>query len=67
MGNFEKAEEYVRKAIELDKNNSTLLEHLGDIIYKEGNKNIALEMWQKAYELNSDNPELKSKILKGEL
>ncbi|MGE5681272.1 MAG: tetratricopeptide repeat protein [Bacillota bacterium] len=67
MGNFEKAEEYVRKAIEIDKNNSTLLEHLGDIIYKEGKKNVALEIWQRAYELNSDNPELKSKILKGEL
>ncbi|MGE5399932.1 MAG: tetratricopeptide repeat protein [Ignavibacteriales bacterium] len=67
LGEYDKAEEYIRKAIELDSKNSTLLEHLGDVKYKAGNKTKALEMWQRAYQLNTDNTDLKNKIEKGEL
>ncbi|MCU7496946.1 MAG: tetratricopeptide repeat protein [Ignavibacteria bacterium] len=67
MGDYEKAEEFIRKALALDSSNSTLIEHLGDVNFKAGKKGKALEMWQQAYQLNTDNLELKTKIEKGEL
>ncbi|MCX6152296.1 MAG: tetratricopeptide repeat protein [Ignavibacteriales bacterium] len=67
LDKYETAEKYISKAAEIDKQNATILEHLGDISCKKGNKNEAVVIWQKALQLNADNPELKQKIEKGDL
>jgi tetratricopeptide (TPR) repeat protein len=67
LGNYELAEKFIGEAAKLDNHNATIIEHLGDVTYKKGKKNDAVAIWQKALDLNSDNPELKQKIEKGEL
>ena len=67
LGEYELAEKFISEAAKLDKQNATIMEHLGDITFKRGKKNEAVVIWQKALNLNSDNPELKQKIEKGEL
>jgi len=54
-------------ALESEPDNSTIVEHLGDVLFKKGNKEEALSVWQKALLLNSGNEDLKTKIQKGEL
>ena len=44
-----------------------MLEHLGDIESKMGNKKEAKNLWQKAFKLDNSKTELKSKIEKGEI
>lgn len=41
---------------------SDVLEHAGDIYYHVGNAEKALEYWQKAYDMGSENPLLPEKI-----
>jgi len=67
MGKYIEAEKYVQKALAVGGDKSDELEHLGDIEFKLGNKDKAKETWQKAYDLDKSNLELKSKIEKGEL
>lgn len=67
LGDYDKAEYYIKKAVEIGGERPVILEHLGDVIFKKGNKDYALELWQKAYELDNSNNELKQKIEKGEI
>lgn len=67
LKNYRKAELYIEKALEFDKKNATILEHLGDIKFRKGNKEAAVDLWKKAYNLDSDNQELKLKLDKGEM
>jgi tetratricopeptide (TPR) repeat protein len=67
LAEYEKAEKFIKQAASLDKTNAVILEHLGDVSFKNGQKNEAVAIWQKALDLKSDNPELKQKIIKGEL
>jgi Tfp pilus assembly protein PilF len=64
MGKFEKAKEYIEKAISLAKGEAdgTLYEHLGDVYYKLNNVDKAVENWKKAQGKETDNPELDKKI-----
>ncbi|MBZ0100018.1 MAG: tetratricopeptide repeat protein, partial [Taibaiella sp.] len=63
-GNYKKAREYIEKAIQKEEQEAsgTLWDHLGDIDYKLGDKDKALENWKKAKELGADNPNLDKKI-----
>lgn len=64
QGNYKKAKEYIEKAIQKEEQaaSATLWDHLGDANYKLGNKDEALENWNKAKELGADNPKLDKKI-----
>jgi hypothetical protein len=44
-----------------------MLEHLGDIVFKEGQKSYAMELWEKAFKLDESNLKLKDKLDRGEI
>ncbi len=62
MGNFNEAEKWVRRAVELGSQSPTILEHLGDIYFKLSRRDKAIEFWKKALDLDSSNSKLKEKI-----
>lgn len=67
LGDYDKAEYYIKKAVDIGGERPVILEHLGDVVYKKGQKEYAIELWQKALELDSSNNELKEKLEKGEI
>jgi len=67
LGNYEEAKTYLEKALEISGERPVMLDHLGDILFKMGKKELAVELWQKAYKLDSSNIDLKNKIEKGEI
>ena len=62
LNNLELAKQYIQKAIKYGGESATMLEHLGDIESKLGDKKQAKNLWQKAFKLDSTKTELKSKI-----
>lgn len=67
MGNYTEAEKYVQESLTIGGDKSDELEHLGDIESKMGNKDKAIQIWQKALDMDKTNTELKNKIEKGEI
>ncbi len=67
LGDYDKAKEYLEKALEIAGERPVIMDHLGDVLFKMGNKNLALEYWQKAYKLDGSNNTIKNKIEKGEI
>ena len=67
MERLSEAETYIQKALSISGDKPDELEHLGDVEFKLGNKDKAIETWQKAFNMDKSNLELKSKIDKGEL
>lgn len=68
LGNYQLAEHYIEKAIEQGgEDNAVLLEHLGDVLFMQGNKTRAQQLWKKALELDSTNNILKTKVETGVL
>ncbi len=65
--NLEEAERYIAQAIATGRASATVHEHMGDIYYQLGNKAKAMEFWERALKMNSENPSLKAKILRGSL
>jgi tetratricopeptide (TPR) repeat protein len=64
MQDYAKAKTIIEKAIEVSKKNSgTLLEHYGDILFKLGNKDLAVEQWKKAKLTGETSIHLDKKIL----
>jgi tetratricopeptide (TPR) repeat protein len=61
-GEFEKALEYIEKAIVKDSKNAVYFEHKGDILYKLNKLDKAMEMWLKAKELVGGSELLQEKI-----
>ena len=62
-GKYKEAKDLQVKSIELAANPSaTLLEHLGDILFKLGDKTAALEKWQDAAKLKGGSEFLNKKI-----
>jgi predicted negative regulator of RcsB-dependent stress response len=55
---------YIENAVKYseDEPSAEVLEHYGDILYKTGDKEKALEQWKKAKELGSDSTTLDKKI-----
>lgn len=66
-GDYSQAKFYIKLAIEKTKEPSGVLyEHYGDILYRSGNKDEAMKMWKKAFELDTDHMDmLKQKVETG--
>lgn len=66
-GDYSQAKFYIKLAIEKTKEPSGVLyEHYGDILYRSGNKDEAMKMWKKAFELGTDHMDmLKQKVETG--
>lgn len=66
MKNYTDALRLIQKAVDLRQHNGSsdavLLEHLGDVFHARGEKEKALETWEKALESNKSNQELLEKI-----
>jgi tetratricopeptide (TPR) repeat protein len=63
-GQYEKAKEYIQKAIDSNPVNAdgTLFEHMGDVLYKMNDIDNAVEDWKKAKEKGVNDPQLDKKI-----
>lgn len=67
MKNYDKAREYIEKAIKNNNDNSSeIIEHYGDILMVFEDEEGALLQWRKAQELGKTDQELKEKIDKAE-
>ncbi len=68
-GDYEKARNYVQKAVDLAGANAdaTLYDHLGDIYFRLNDKVKAVEFWKKSKEKGGDDPQLDKKISEGKL
>jgi Tfp pilus assembly protein PilF len=66
---YKGAREYIQKAIDKagPKADATLFEHLGNVYYKLGEKDKALENWKISKEKGNDDPQLDKKISEGKL
>ena len=63
---YDKAYFYIKKAIDVGgEDNAVLLEHLGDVLFMQGNKDEALEIWKEAFKLDDTNEILRQKIETG--
>jgi tetratricopeptide (TPR) repeat protein len=67
LGRYDEAEKYVKSALEKGETNSVVHEHLGDIYYMTDEKDLALEQWKIALDLDRDNEALREKIARGSL
>jgi tetratricopeptide (TPR) repeat protein len=67
-GDYEKAKTYIMKALTVVPDGSaTLWDHLGDILFKQNDKQGAVDAWKKAKEKGSDDKNLDKKISEGKL
>ena len=64
---YRMAKDYIQKAISAGGESATTLEHLGDATFMTGEKKSAVDIWQKAFNLDTTNNNLKNKIQKGEI
>jgi tetratricopeptide (TPR) repeat protein len=64
---YNEAEEYLQKAIDVAGDRPVLLDHMGDIKFMKGDKDAAMEFWKKSYSADSSNEKVKLKIEKGEI
>jgi tetratricopeptide (TPR) repeat protein len=63
QGNYTLAKFYIESALTKDKTNSSeLLDHYGDILYMSGEKEKAVEQWEKAKELGKTGSIIDRKI-----
>lgn len=63
QGNYTLAKIYIESALSKDGDKSAeIIEHYGDILYKTGEKEKALEQWKKAKEMKSESTILDRKI-----
>lgn len=62
QGKYDKAKEQFEKAYELNDQDRLILEHLGDVEFKLGNKNKALDWWRKGLEIDPSHEQLKKKV-----
>ena len=66
MKDYEGAKKYLEIAI-LNSSNGTIVEHYGDVLYKLGEKDKALEQWKKAQKLGETSEFLGKKVAEGKL
>lgn len=63
---YQEALEYMEKALQyMETDNADLFEHYGDVLYKCGDAEKAVENWHRAVQLNSDSKTLDTKIREG--
>ncbi len=65
LGRYEEARVFISKAIELGTKSAVIIDHLGDVEFKLGNKDKAIELWKEALQLDPTKKEIKDKINKG--
>lgn len=66
LGKYTEAAEWVQKAIDATAEaDPDLLEHLGDIYYKSGDKDKALQLWQNALKVGKGTDFLEQKVKEG--
>ena len=65
LENYTDAALYIEKSIATGKASAVVHEHLGDVYFKLGQKERALEIWKKALEMDPKNEAAKEKILHG--
>ena len=66
LGKYPEAAEWVQKAIDATAEaDPDLLEHLGDIYYKSGEKDKALQLWQNALKVGKGTDFLERKVKEG--
>lgn len=62
QGRYKEALTYIEKASLSTNSSAEVFEHLGDIYIELGNKEKAVEYWNKALELNPDLEQIKNKL-----
>jgi tetratricopeptide (TPR) repeat protein len=62
MKEYPEALKHLEKAVKLTPSNGAILEHYGDVLYKLGEKEKALEQWKKAKEAGETSPFIDKKI-----
>ncbi len=67
LGDYQEAERWIKRAVDIGNASAVITEHLGDVYYKLSEKDKAMEYWRKALELDSSNQSLKDKIQRGAL
>lgn len=66
-GRYADAKNSIEKALKAMPNDSEILEHMGDIEYQLGNKEVAISYWKKAKDNGNDSAQLQKKIDEGKL
>lgn len=69
QGSYTLAKIYIERAIEYNKDelSAEVVEHYGDVLFKTGEKEKAVEQWKKAKKLGGNSSALKKKIRTGKL
>jgi len=67
LGDYQNAKKYIEEALQLGGDKAVILDHLGDVLIKLGEKDEAMSQWKKAFELDNTINGLQSKIERGEL
>lgn len=67
LGRYNEAKEFISKAVDLGTKSAVIIDHLGDVEFKLGNKEKAVELWKEALQLDPTKKEIEEKINKGEL
>lgn len=67
LGRYDEAKYFISKAIELGTKSAVIIDHLGDVESKLGNRKKAIELWREALQLDPTKKEIEEKINKGEL
>jgi len=62
MGKFYESAQYIEKAIETGNATSVVYEHMGDVYFKIGYKEKAMQFWKKSLDMDPKNTLLKLKI-----
>ena len=62
QGDYQKAQNWIRRAIEAGASSAATFEHMGDIQVMLGETNAAVSSWKKALELSPNNNTLQEKI-----
>ncbi len=65
LKDYKPAQKYIEEAIKVGGENAVMLEHLGDILYMNGDKAEAVENWKKALKLDEKNETLIRKVEAG--
>ncbi len=67
LGDYQKAKEYIDTAIMRsgDDRSAELMEHAGDIAYKLGREELALEYWKEGLELDPSSESLRQRVTVG--
>lgn len=62
LGNYEKAEQYIKASVDTGNASATVYEHLGDVYAAQGNETEARRWWQEALEKDEGKTHLNDKI-----